>query len=81
MKKLVINASKFLDLASGTRAGKGAEREELGAVLLPGIDSTGVVLVVSEAACVAVRACATVSARFHQVEATLEKGPLCGAKI
>ena len=41
-----------------TREGKGAEREELEAVLLSGIDTTGVLSV--EAACVAVRAYATV---------------------
>lgn len=34
--------------------GKRAEREELEAVLLPGIDLTGLVSVVSESACVAV---------------------------
>ena len=49
-------------VASGTSAGRGVLREELGAVLLLGIHSTGVVLV--EAACVAVRACTTVSARL-----------------
>ena len=47
-------------LESGTSAGIGAVREELGAVLLPEIDSTRVVSVDS---CVAVRAWATVSSR------------------
>ena len=53
MEKSGNCASCFWTLASGTSAGRGAVREELGAVLLPGIDSTGVVLV---DACVAVRA-------------------------
>ena len=49
--------------------GRGAVREELGAVLLLGIDSTGVVLV---DAGVAVRAWATVSARSSASGATLD---------
>ena len=43
-------------------------------MLLLEINLTGVVLV--EAACVVVWACATVSTRFHQVEATMD-GALC----
>ena len=74
---MAICASNFRTLASGTRAGKETEREELGAVLLLGIDLTGEVSV--EAACVAVRACATVSAKLSPSGDNSERGPLHGA--
>ena len=70
---MAISSSSFWTLASGTSAGRGAVREELGAVLLPGIDSTGVV---SVDACVAVRAWATVSVRSSASGAALD-GALC----
>ena len=54
VRSVAISDSSFWTLASWTRMGKGTEREKLGAVLLPGIDTIGVVSVVSEAACVAV---------------------------
>ena len=57
--------------------GKGAEREELGAVLLPGIDATGVVSV--DAACIAVWAWATISVRSSPSGGNSGRGPLRGA--
>ena len=59
-----------MTLASGTSAGRGAVREELGAVLLPGIDSTGVVSV--DATCVAVRAWVLYQQDHQQVGAALD---------
>ena len=53
-------------------------REELGAVLLPEIDSTEVVLV---DACVAVRAWATVSARSSASGGSSGRVPLRGANL
>ena len=57
---MAICASSFWTLASGASNDGGAVREELGAGILPGIDSIGVVPVDT---CVAVRAWDTVSAR------------------
>ena len=76
---MAICASSFWTLASGTSADKGVVREELGTVLLPGIDSTGVVSVVSEAACIAVRAYATIQARLSPGGGKSGWGSLCGA--
>ena len=45
---MAIWASNFWNLAIETSVADGVEWEELGAVLEPGIDSTGVVLVVSD---------------------------------
>ena len=42
---MAIWASNFWTLAIGTSVADGVEREELGAVLVPGIDLTGVVSV------------------------------------
>ena len=50
----------FLDPSKRDKSGEGAEREELGVVLLPKIDSTEVVFVGAEVACVTVRSCATI---------------------
>ena len=65
-----------MTLASGTRAGNGVEREEIGAVLLLGIDLTRVVPVVSEAACIVVQARSTVLARFSPSGGNSRWGPL-----
>lgn len=76
---MALYASKFWNLAIEISAIDGTEKEELGVVLVNGIDSNGVVPVGSDVLLLATLSCSAVSAKFSPIGCTTIVGPLWGA--